>query len=150
MTGVQTCALPILIIPRYSTFVLLNSHLVGFKNKSLSSNHFKTLLVFSVRVALSSAKINMLSMYTIMMHLLIMSPNMSSIIAWNVAGELHNPKNITVGSKSPLFVLKAAFHWSPSLIQTLLYPHQTSNLVNHRVPFSLSSSSIIKGRDMHS
>ena len=25
---------------------------------------------------------------------------------WKVAGELHMPKNITVGSKSPLFVLK--------------------------------------------
>ena len=75
-----------------------------------------------------------------------MSPKMSSIIAWNVAGELHNPKNITIGSKSPLFILKAAFHWSPSQIQTLLYPHRTSNLVNHCAPFSLSNNSVIKGK----
>ena len=133
-------------IPKYSTFVLLNSHLVGFKNKSLSCNHFKTLFVFSVRVASSGVKIKMSSMYTIMIHSLIMSPKMSSIITWNVAGELHNPKNITVGSKSPLFVLKAAFHWSHSRMRTLLYPHQTSNLVNRHAPFSLFSSSVIKGK----
>ena len=28
--------------------------------------------------------------------------------------------HITVGSKSPLLVLKAAFHWSPSQIRSLL------------------------------
>jgi len=42
------------------------------------------------------------------------------IIAWNVAGELHIPKNITVGSKSPQLVVNAPFHWSPSLIRMLL------------------------------
>ena len=66
--------------------------------------------VFSVKVILSGAKIKMSFMYTIIMHSLIISPKMSSIIAWKVAGELHSPKNITVGSNSPLFVLKAAFH----------------------------------------
>jgi hypothetical protein len=34
----------------------------------------------------------------------------SSMKPWKVAGELHSPKNITVGLKSPLLVLKAAFH----------------------------------------
>ena len=29
---------------------------------------------------------------------------------WKVAGELVRLKNITVGSKSPLWVMKAAFH----------------------------------------
>ena len=80
------------------------------------------------------------------MHSSIMSEKMLSIIAWKVAGELHIPKNITVGSKSPRFILKAAFHWSPSRIRTLLYPQQTSNFVNHRAPFNLSSSSLIRGR----
>ena len=80
------------------------------------------------------------------MHSVIMSLKMLSIIAWKVAGELHNPKNITVGSKSPRFVLKAAFHWSPSHIQTLLYPHQTSNLVNRLAPLSLSSNSVMRGK----
>ena len=46
-----------------------------------------------------------------------MSLKVESIIAWKVAGELHSPKNITVGSKSPRFVENAAFHWSPSLWQ---------------------------------
>ena len=37
-----------------------------------------------------------------------------------VDGALQNPKNITVGSKSPRMVMKAAFHWSSSWIQMLL------------------------------
>ena len=61
-------------------------------------------------------------MYMITMQSLIISPKMSSIIAWNVTGELHIPKNITVGSKSPLFVLKAAFHWSPSTYSSQMSP----------------------------
>ena len=36
------------------------------------------------------------------------------IKAWNVDDALQNPKNITVGSKSPKEVIKAAFHWSSS------------------------------------
>ena len=36
-------------------------------------------------------------------------------MVWNVAGELVSPKNITVGSNGPLFVLKAAFHQSSSV-----------------------------------
>jgi hypothetical protein len=43
-----------------------------------------------------------------------------SIIAWNVAGKLHIPKNITVGLNNPQFVLNAASHWSSALILTLL------------------------------
>ncbi|OSX55833.1 hypothetical protein POSPLADRAFT_1092401, partial [Postia placenta MAD-698-R-SB12] len=54
----------------------------------------------------------------------------SFIMAWKVAGELVRPKNITrVGSYSPRLVTKAAFHSSPALIRTLLYPHRTSNFV---------------------
>src|SRR5258708_40269910 len=56
------------------------------------------------------------------------------IIIWKVAGELVSPKNITVGSKSPLGVRNAAFHLSPSLIRTLLYPHRISNLVKRVQP----------------
>ena len=109
--------------PKYSTFVWLNSHLVSFRNRSLSCKCVRIFLVFSVNVFSSGAKRKILSMYMITMWSLIISPKMSSIIAWNVAGELHIPNNITVGSKSPLFILKATFHWSPSLILTLLYPH---------------------------
>ena len=97
-------------------------------------------------MALSGAKMKMLSMYMIMICSLIISLKMLSIIAWNVAGELHRLKNITVGSKSPQLVLNAAFHWSPSRMRTLLYPHHTSSLVKNRAPLSLSSSSLIKGK----
>ena len=48
------------------------------------------------------------------------SLNESFINHWKVAGEFMSPKNMTVGSKSPLWVIKEAFHWCPSLIQMLL------------------------------
>ena len=68
------------------------------------------------------------------------------IIAWKVAGELQSPKNITVDSKRPQLILKAAFHWSPSLTQTLLYPDLRSILVKIFAPRSLSVSSVIRRR----
>lgn len=70
---------------------------------------------------------------------------------WNVAGELVSPKNITVGSHSPAAwflvagVLNAAFHSSPSLIRTLLYPHRTSNFVKYFESLTLSINSEIRG-----
>ena len=66
-------------------------------------------------------------------------------MAWNVAGELHIPKDITVGLNSPLLVLNAAFYWSSFLIQMLLYPQQTSNLVKYFAPFILSMILEIRG-----
>src|SRR6266853_360332 len=51
------------------------------------------------------------------------------IIDWKVMGELVSPKNITVGSYSPLLVVKAAFHSWPFFTCTTLYPHQISNFV---------------------
>ena len=62
------------------------------------------------------------------------------IIIWKVAGEFVSPKNMTIGSKSPSGVRKAAFHLSPSLIRILLYPHQMLNLVNREHPVSLSTT----------
>src|SRR6266436_866442 len=44
----------------------------------------------------------------------------SFIIIWNIVGELHSLKNMTVGSNSPQLVWNAAFHSSPSLIHMLL------------------------------
>src|SRR5580658_9318448 len=67
------------------------------------------------------------------------------IIIWNVAGELVNPKNMTVGSNSPSGVRKAAFHSSPGLIRMLLYPQRTSNLVNNVHPLSRSMVCGISG-----
>ena len=68
------------------------------------------------------------------------------IMFWKVAGELHNPKNITRGSNSPLFILNAAFHLSPILIRTLLYPHRRSNFMKYLALLSLSSSLSTLGR----
>ena len=67
------------------------------------------------------------------------------IIIWNVAGELVSPKNITVGSNSPLGVRKAAFHSSPGLILMLLYPQQTSTLVNNVHPANQLITNGIRG-----
>ena len=67
------------------------------------------------------------------------------IILWNVPGELHNPKYITWGSNSPLFVKKAAFHLSPSLIRMLLYPQIKSNLLKYLASLSLLMTSPISG-----
>ena len=41
----------------------------------------------------------------------IMSQKKSFMNCWNIAGELYRPKNIMVSLKSPLCVIKAAFHW---------------------------------------
>ena len=53
---------------------------------------------------------------------------MWSIIIWNVVGELVSPKYMTMGSQMPKHVLNAAFHWSPSWRQMLLYPHRMSKV----------------------
>jgi hypothetical protein len=67
------------------------------------------------------------------------------IIVWKVAGELVRPKNMTVGSKSPLFVMKATFHLSSSLMRTSLYPYLTSIPVNRVHPLSWSISWGMRG-----
>src|ERR1700678_3526532 len=133
------------IIPRYLTRVLLNSHFNAFKKRSFSRNLCSTNLVYRSRSSCVLAKIKMLSIYIMTMHPSIMSTKMASIIAWNVGGELHIPKNMTIGLKSPRLVLKAAFHSSPFLIRTLLYPHLTSNFIKYLAPFSLSMISEING-----
>src|SRR6267142_2989653 len=67
------------------------------------------------------------------------------IIIWNVAGELVSPKNITVGSNRPSCVRNTAFHSSPSLMQTLLYPQRISNFVKRVHPLSRSITSGMSG-----
>src|SRR5467141_2689260 len=69
------------------------------------------------------------------------SQKMSFIIIWNVAGLLVRPKNMTRGSNRPWFIQKATFHSSPSLILTLLYPHQTSSLVKY---FALAPDTVLR------
>src|SRR6267154_5815974 len=60
------------------------------------------------------------------------------IMDWKVVGELVSPKNIMVGSYSPLLVVKAAFHSWPFFTRTALYPHQISNLVKRVHPLRWS------------
>ncbi len=66
---------------------------------------------------------------------------------WKVAREFVSLKNITVGLNRPLLVLKAAFHSSPSLMCTLLYPHLMSNLENSRFPARSWISSVMSGSE---
>src|SRR5258708_2583244 len=76
---------------------------------------------------------------------LIKGQRMLFIIIWKVAGELHSPKNMTSGLKSPQFVEKAAFHSSPSFSWTLLKPQWRSKVVNHSTSQSLVSMSETNG-----
>jgi len=87
----------------------------------------------------------MLSMNTDVSPFAMSVRNIVFIIIWNVAGELVRPKNITVGSNNPSSVRKAAFYSLPGLIQILLYPHWTSNLVNNVHPASRSMTEGIRG-----
>src|SRR6266550_9216762 len=75
----------------------------------------------------------------------IISRKYSFIIIWNVDGELHNPKSMMVGSYRPQFVIKAAFHSSPSFIRTLLYPHQRSNFEKYFTFRNFNNRSDTKG-----
>ena len=59
------------------------------------------------------------------------SLKMSFIMVWKVAGLLVRLKNMTRGSMRPQFVQKVAFHSSPSLIHTLLYPQCTSSFIKY-------------------
>lgn len=76
----------------------------------------------------------------------ISSLKMSFIIVWNVAGELVSPKNITNGLNNLRFILKTAFHLSPSLILMLLYPHHMSILEKYFALDSLSINSEMSGK----
>ena len=49
------------------------------------------------------------------------------------------------GFESPMGVMKAAFHWSSSRMQMLLYPQRMSNLVNKVDSFMSLISSGIRG-----
>ena len=134
-------------IPNHSIFVLQNSHFPNLRKRSFSFNRCRTCFVLFSSSSGVFANRKILSMYMITMHPLIKSLKIESIIDWNIAGELHKPKNITVGLNNPLFVLNAAFHWSPSLIQMLLYPQHTSSLVKYLAPANLSVSSEIRGSE---
>ncbi len=60
------------------------------------------------------------------------------IMDWKVTGELVSPKNIMVGSYSPLLVVKVAFHSWPFFTCTALYPYRISNFVKRVHPYRQS------------
>jgi len=72
---------------------------------------------------------------------LMISLKWSFIIVWKVVGLFVEPKNITRGSKRPWFNLKTAFHLSPSLICTLLYPQWMSSFVKY---LALASETLLR------
>jgi len=122
-----------------------NLHFSGLRKRLFFWSNSITLRVTHWCSSRVSVNIRMLSRYTTTTPSVIKSLKMSSIMVWNVAGLLHSPKNITSGSKSPWFFWNAAFHSSPSFIQTLLNPHQTSSLVKYLAPLSLLMSSEMRG-----
>ena len=74
------------------------------------SEAFKNAFGEAFKIFFVLGKDRMSSMYTMQNPSSILSLRVSFIIAWNVEGELHNPKNMTVGSYSLRLVLNAAFH----------------------------------------
>ena len=77
---------------------------------------------------------------------MIISAKMWFMKDWNMGGPLQNPKNMTVGSKSPKEVMNAPFHWLSSRMQMLLNPHQTLNLVKIVESFISLINSGIRGK----
>src|SRR5712672_888014 len=116
--------------PRNLMCFCVNMHFSGLRYRSCFSSLSKILWMhFLWNTGSSGVAMSILSMYTVSQPSWISSSNIVFIMAWNVAGELVMPKNMTVGSYSPSLVMNAAFHSSPFLMRTLLYPQRTSNLV---------------------
>ena len=116
--------------PKNLTSLTFYLHFSSFIYKSFSSNLLITFATNSSCPSSISVPTIMSSMNTATFPVLIKSLNNSFIIAWKVAGEFVNPKNITIGSKNPSGVVNAAFYLSPSLILMLLYPHLKSIFMN--------------------
>ena len=89
----------------------------------------------------------MSSIYITTLPVRMRSQKIVSIINWKVLVELVSPKNIRVGSKSPLFVLNMAFHSSPSLMHILLKPFHMSTLEKSKAFAARLMSLDIKGSE---
>ena len=133
------------IYPRYSISCFSKSHFSGLRNKSSFQHISKIRNVLSHSCLRVSAKIRMLSMYARHHPSVISVQKVLFMMRWNVAGELHSPKNITVGSYSPNGVENAAFQRCSGLIWMLLYPHLTSSLVKNLAPHSSRRRSCMLG-----
>src|SRR5712671_6216181 len=118
------------ITPKNLIHFCVNVHFSGLRYRLCFSSLSKILWThFLWNIGSSGVAMSMSSMYTVSQPSRISSSNMVFIMAWKVVEEFVIPKNMTVGSYNPSFVMKAAFHSSPFLIHTLLYPQRTSNLV---------------------
>src|SRR5712671_4437803 len=107
--------------PKNSMHFCVNMHFSGLRYRSCFSSLSKILWTHSLwNRGSSGVAISMSSMYTVSQPSWISSLNIAFIIAWKVAGELVILKNMTVGSYRPSFVMKVAFHLSPSLMRMLL------------------------------
>ena len=135
-----------MMIPRYSMVVCAKTHFSGLRYRSCCRRRARTVWVKLSSRSGSLAKIRMSSRYIMTCPPSMRSANAVFMNVWKVAGALQRPKVMTVGSKSPRGVLKAALCSSPFLTRMLLYPHRMSSLVKYRAPCSLSMSSGIRGR----
>ena len=113
-----------------STSLIFYLHFSSFIYKSFSSTLFNIsatnsscLSSVSISTIISSTKLPTFPVF-------IKSLGNLFIMAWNMASEFVNPKNITVGSNNLSGVVKAVFHSSLYFILILLYPHLKSIFVN--------------------
>ena len=132
-------------IPRNLIFLTFYTYFSGLTYKSFFSNLFRTSSTISLCSSISVST-SILSTNATTFPSLIISLRISFIIAWSVAGEFVIPKNMTVGSKDPTYVVNALFYSSLSFILTLLKPHYKSILMNTFLFSILSIRSVIRGR----
>jgi len=130
------------LTPRNLMASCSNVHFSGFRNRlcswSFARIQFTSLRCYrrccwSISLGSFTVCIAMSSMYTVSQDSAILRAKTKFIIVWNIAEEFVNLKNMTVGSNKPLFVIKAAFHLSSSLMHTLLYPQ---SLVKKNLSYS--------------
>ena len=106
--------------PRNPTSLIFYLHFSGFTYKLFSSNLFTTSATILSCHSSSCVPTITSSIKAATFPIFIKSLSNLFIMVQNMAGEFINPKNITMGSKDPSEIVKAAFHSSPSLILTLL------------------------------
>ena len=142
--SILTCPFPT-ITPSMEISSMLKLYFDCLKHKLCFSTIFRNLIICSFSSSIVFAGIIKLSMQFASTPSWSSSQKILFIILWKVSGKLHSPKYITWGLNSPLLVRNVAFHSSPSLIHTLLYPQIKSNLLKYLASLSLLITSPIRG-----